>query len=117
MALLMILVPVAALVAVLLVGWLATEATRRAPAPSPHHEALRYLVPEGQDPAVLLAAFADTDYDAALRDDGGERVLVVSCPHGLGHDRSEVREMIAHVGTAIDDPAPVRFDDERGPRP
>jgi hypothetical protein len=80
-----------------------------------HAEPLTYVVPEGQDPAAVLAAFSGTAFEAAVHEEGSERVLVVTCPRGADRDRDEVRARIQGAGTVVDAPVaapPVRFADE-----
>lgn len=77
---------------------------------------LRYRVPEGQDPARLLAALWAEDYDAAV--DPGERGqdIVVSFSDDREAHRDKVREVLRRAPTTMEgDRAvdrPVRFADE-----
>ncbi|ABL82116.1 MULTISPECIES: hypothetical protein [unclassified Nocardioides] len=79
---------------------------------------LDYRVPEGQDPATVLAAVADDGYAAAVSPSDTQLVRV-HCPGGPDRERPRVRAIIAHVpSTTIDaaapaPAAPVVFEDER----
>jgi len=78
---------------------------------------LDYVVPAGQDPAVVLAALAAERYDAST-DPGQANLIHIACPGGADRERARVRATIEAVHTtAIDagapfDPGPVRFQDE-----
>jgi hypothetical protein len=78
---------------------------------------LDYVVPAGQDPAVVLAALAAEGYDATT-DPGQANLVHTRCPSGPERERARVRATIQSVHTtAIDagapfDPGPVRFQDE-----
>jgi hypothetical protein len=86
-------------------------------APIPPGRAVRYRVPEGQDPVVVMSSLSSHGYANVLDEHGGngERIVLVECEDKA--DREEVRELIATTGTSVDDPAPVRrpvhFLDER----
>lgn len=78
--------------------------------------AVRYRVPEGQDPVAVTTALTHEGFHPALDYAGGhDRIVVVPCPHGE-EDREQVRAAIATAGTALQDGAPephrVRFLDE-----
>lgn len=70
--------------------------------------ALRYQVPAGQDPVVVMSELASHGYANRLDEHGGagERIVLVDCPEPS--DRERVRELIAATGTSVDDPAPLR---------
>jgi hypothetical protein len=78
---------------------------------------LTYLVPPGQDPAVLVAALEKQGFDAAADVVGGPQRLLVGARTGRP-DREEVRSVIEGASwTTIDhakpvDREPVRFVDE-----
>jgi hypothetical protein len=78
---------------------------------------LTYLVPPGQDPAVLVAALEQRGFDAAADVVGGPQRLLVGAREGRP-DREEVRSVIEGASwTTIDhakrvDREPVRFVDE-----
>lgn len=75
-------------------------------------ELLRYHVPEGQDPAAVVAALTHSGYETEL---DGARVVVVARPEG--RTRDEIRATISAADTAIDAGRPVHadihFEDER----
>lgn len=78
--------------------------------------AVRYRVPEGQDPVAVTSALAHEGFESQLDHAGGaDRIVVVPCPHGE-EDREHVRAAIATAGTALQDAVPephsVRFLDE-----
>jgi hypothetical protein len=80
-------------------------------------EDLRYEVPNGQDPAPLMAALAREGYDAAPETVQGNRRLVIACPNGLERDRPKVRTIIEEANrTSMLDGIPlereVRFEGE-----
>ena len=111
---------------VVAVVWALQRRTAEAGAKQAHlHEnerssTLAYLVPPGQDPAVLVAALEQCGYAAAAETTGGPlRLLVDAGPHG--RSREDVRAVIEGVRTsALDDGQPVRagavrFEDEDTP--
>jgi hypothetical protein len=112
------------LVAVLV--WLAVQASRWAAArsqvdhtlASPAAATLDYVVPEGQDPAVVLAALHDNGVQAAP-DVGARQLVHVACPPTSNGERERVRSIIEGIHrSGIDAGAPfdagaVRFEDER----
>jgi hypothetical protein len=78
---------------------------------------LEYLVPTGQDPAVILAALQSEGYMATVDPHHTEQLLLISCPAGLDRERARVRSIIAAADvTTLDDGGPVdvdvRFRDE-----
>jgi hypothetical protein len=78
----------------------------------PDVPSLRYRVPEGQDPAVVLSSLRAAGYVAAADDlGGGNSGLLVSSPDGAAPDREAVRAVI--VGS------PLNFEGDTGgePRP
>lgn len=89
----------------------------------PDRDELRYPVPEGQDPAAVMAVLADHGYHTGVIDAHGERVVTIDRPATSTEDREAVRAVIAEAGTALQEAepmvGPVRFEDEltRGPRP
>ncbi len=89
-----------------------TEAHLREPAT----HALQYVVPDGQDPAVLVGALTQAGFISAAELEQGREVLLVECPHE--DDRAKVRSIIEHVSRAgFDGPemhvGHVSFEDER----
>lgn len=83
---------------------------------------LRYLVPPGQDPAVVLGALRESGYDASPDSEPGPSspLVIIGSRTGGSPDREDVRSVL----TALDetnvnpdesgsvDLAPVRFTDE-----
>lgn len=74
--------------------------------------ALRYRVPEGQDPSAIVAALHQEGYAAV----GESQDVVVPCRADPDRERAHVRSVIAAAGTNIEgDPSPeqeIRFADE-----
>jgi len=109
-----------------LVVWFAYRASRWAAARSevdaviaePSVRTLDYAVPEGQDPAVVVAALRENGLEAAP-DVGAKQLVHVACAATSDADRERVRSIIEAVRTSsIDAGAPfepgvVRFEDER----
>jgi hypothetical protein len=63
---------------------------------SPEVPSLRYQVPPGQDPAVVLAALRSAGYTATADDRGlGDKALLITGPDGDEPDREAVREVLA----------------------
>ena len=82
-------------------------------------ETLDYEVPEGQDPAVVVAALNVNGLDAAASNTGGHQLVhIAGSPDDPGV-REQAREVIAGIGTtSLDagvpiDARPIRFTDER----
>ncbi len=84
---------------------------------------LRYVVPAGQDPPILLSALDRAGYDAAVEVVDGHRQVVVRCPAGSDAERARVRSVIGSThstGLEGEDfhPGEVVFVDEhRAERP
>lgn len=57
---------------------------------------LVYAVPDGLDPATVVAALRHAGYDAA--EEGGSHRVVVLCPDGRTSAEAHVRDVIAAVG-------------------
>ncbi|MGH3363023.1 MAG: hypothetical protein ACRDOM_11250 [Nocardioides sp.] len=77
---------------------------------------LRYLLPEGQDPAAVLAALRREGFDATpVPGTTGQEVLV-ACPDGADRHRARIRAVIQHATTLEGGDEysvpPVRFADE-----
>lgn len=82
-----------------------------------HTATLKYSVPTGQDPAVILAALERAGYTAVVDPHGAHQTVLIGCPEGVEHERSKVRALIETAGvSALQDgapvQAPVRFLDE-----
>jgi len=60
---------------------------------SPQAHIVSYLVPEGQDPAVVRAALGHAGF-VTMMERGGDQRLVVECDAA---DRDRVREIIQHA--------------------
>jgi hypothetical protein len=83
---------------------------------------LRYLVPPGQDAAVVLGALREAGYDASPDSEPGPSspVLIIGGPTGGGLDREGVRDVLARIDQTNVNPEdsapldlpPVRFSDE-----
>lgn len=83
----------------------------------PGHQLLVYDVPEGQDPAVLLAALAHAGFTSVPDTVRGISQIAVDCPEGRKRDRELVREVIARAASPGFDGTTltleqVRFEDE-----
>jgi len=79
---------------------------------------LEYLVPTGQDPAVILAALESAGYTATADPHHAHQRVLIACPEGLDRQRARVRTVIesASVTTPQDGvpvEADVQFADER----
>jgi hypothetical protein len=112
-----ILVLVALLLPVaLLVGarrWSLEEGEVDARLHSPHAHTVAYVVPEGQDPALVRVALSHAGYVTVL-DRGGDQRLLVECAES---QRDHVRMIIEDLDhTGLEDSGayagPVRFEDE-----
>ena len=81
-------------------------------------ETLEYVVPPGQDPALVLEALETAGYPVAPDPAAGSRLIHIECRFGRDHERARVREVIESSAVAtIDDgttpiPQLVRFVDE-----
>lgn len=76
---------------------------------------LRYGLPEGQDPAAILAVLAPNGYVARIEEVAEARVLVIASGENGPVDRASVRALISQASTTIRDPAAttgVHFLDE-----
>jgi hypothetical protein len=91
------------------------EAAAEARLGRPEVATLRYVVPPGQDVAVLRAALTHAGYESTARLEHGTERLYVACP---GSSRDDVRRVLEGVHRTGFDGAEmlvghVRFDDER----
>ena len=80
-------------------------------------DTLRYHVPEGQDPAAVLAALETDGYHATLAPSPNTDDVLIPCRAGSDRERAHVRAVIAHADQNMEgDPGdrPVLFADERG---
>lgn len=107
------------LLAVVALAARATKQSRKAADLAGTDASLEYVVPEGQDPAAVVAALQNHGYQAR-RDPAYTHTakVVVACPDGVEHDRPRVRAVLEQaMPLNMDgdrDPAldPVRFADE-----
>jgi hypothetical protein len=122
-----VLVPVILLVLVLVVGAIAVKQFGRREIQhsdrlqNADRATLRYQVPEGQDPAVVLAGLRRAGYDASADSEPGpSSPIVIIGEHGGDPDREAVRRTLSELdGTnvvpeesASVKPSRVRFVDE-----
>ena len=86
-------------------------------AAGPGEQVLRYQVPEGQDPAVVLGALATHGYDASSESGATHQYVLIE--GSAAADREAVREVLSSTRTSMLDGRPidteVRFVDETGP--
>jgi hypothetical protein len=79
----------------------------------PETHKLSYLVPDGQDPAALMAALAHTHFTTAVDTHGGIERLLVACEES---DRAQVRQVLSEASSAgagqTQMTGVVRFEDE-----
>jgi hypothetical protein len=79
-------------------------------------ETLRYRVPNGQDPAMLLASLTHSGFAAVTEPVRDGKDVVVSCPDGRDNQRDRVRTAIQDAsdmgGSDWPRPQHVRFLDE-----
>ena len=117
-----VLIPILVVAAVAVIGVLALRSWGRQRATvddqlSGDAPTLDYLVPAGQDPALLVSALRQDGYEAAP-DPHRTNLLHIDCPGGTDRERPRVRATLQSVGrTAIDagaptEPEPVVFADE-----
>jgi len=83
----------------------------------PRTSTLEYVVPTGQDPAVILAPLEQAGYTATVDPSGAHQIVMVHCPAGRDRERARVRSLIESANvTAPQDGVPisvdVRFRDE-----
>lgn len=97
----------------------ATQQSRKAADLAGGTNTVEYVVPEGQDPAAVIAALQQHGYSARRDPDHTHTaVVVIECPEGVEHDRPRIRTVLEQaVPLNMDgdrDPAldPVRFADE-----
>ncbi len=83
---------------------------------------VRYRVPPGQDPVVVISNLRESGYQAVPDQGSHEQVVVVGLREDTGEAREGVRRAIADAratnvdGPPVLDPAPVRFEGETGSR-
>lgn len=76
----------------------------------PGAETLTYDVPDGQDPADVIATLGGSGYPAVEDAAEGRHQVLVLCPEGRLSDRPRVRALIQ--GAAVPGATPVTFADE-----
>lgn len=91
------------------------EARTEARLRDPGTHKVSYVVPNGQDVAVLVAALAQEGFTSVGDLEGGTELLLVECEP---QERTQVRGIIEHVSRTGFDGAPmqvgpVAFEDER----
>jgi hypothetical protein len=118
-----VLVPLLLVVLVLVIGAVAVvRMSRRTQeredrAKSGETDALRYRVPEGQDPVAVMTALRGDGFEPVQDTATAGRDVLIPCPAGKDRERARVRAIIEHVaplnleGDPADTP-PVRFADE-----
>jgi hypothetical protein len=79
-------------------------------------QALRYRVPDAQDPVVVTAALSAAGYRTEIEHSGAAAHVLIDCPAG-SRAREQVRELIASDAdtTSLEGPRferHVTFDDE-----
>jgi len=84
----------------------------------PQVETLRYRVPDGQDPTVLIGALDHAGYTADVAPEEGTKYLVIGCPGGRDRERARVRNILAENHMASIEgpsfsPGKVTFEDEK----
>lgn len=94
--------------------WGRHEAETEARLRSPETHTVAYVVPEGQDPAVLVAALARAGFTAVVDTSGRAERVLVACDED---QRARVRDVLEHVHRTDYDGAElpagrVSFDDE-----
>jgi hypothetical protein len=109
-----VLLVLAVLVALALRSWGREEARMEALIESPETHTVSYVVPDGQDPAIVAAALHEAGFPARAHLEGGFEVLRIACAE---QERDTVRSVIEHVDRTGFDGAPMhiahaRFVDE-----
>lgn len=106
---------VGVVLALALRSWTLGEAKTEARLRLPETHTVAYVVPEGQDPAIVMAALTHAGFVSVTDIEHGTRQLLVECTES---DRAKVRSIIEHVDRAgFDGPemhvGHVSFEDER----
>ena len=96
--------------------WTLDEARTEARLHQPGAHTVTYAVPNGQDPAILMAALSRAGFTSVSDIEGGRERLLVE--YHDERDRAQVRSIIEHVDRAgFDGPemhvGHVSFEDER----
>jgi hypothetical protein len=95
-------------------NWVARQSRTEARLLSPETHTVGYVVPEGQDPAVLMAALTSAGFEAIVDTSGRAERVLIACDDG---DRTRVRAVLEDVHRTGFDGAAMRvehvvFDDE-----
>jgi hypothetical protein len=79
---------------------------------SPETPTLEYVVPVGQDPAVVLTALKGAGFAATSEQTPRDHRVLVACPEGVDRQRARVRSVIASAATTttLQDGVPVQTD-------
>jgi hypothetical protein len=105
-----VLVPVILLIVVLVLAWFAVqrfgrrEIQRSDRLQNADRPTLRYQVPEGQDPAAVLAGLRQAGYDASADSEPGPSspTVIIGDAHGGEPDREGVRRTLTELdGTNV----------------
>jgi hypothetical protein len=123
-----VLIPVVLVLVVLLAGgyaatrFMRAERARSDRLQNADRPTLRYQVPPGQDPAVVLAELRAAGYDASADSEPGPSspIVIVGTRSGSAPDREELRSVLTRISNAnidreaepVDDVPPGRFVDE-----
>lgn len=111
-AVLLLVTLMAAAVVMLAVGrWMRNESKTDARLHAPGAHTVAYVVPNGQEPALLMSALARAGFAVVAESLGGEEVLLIECEES---DRATVRRVIETVlqAQAADHPE-ARFEQVR----
>ncbi|MFI2708195.1 hypothetical protein ACH5WX_11690, partial [Nocardioides sp. CER28] len=73
------------------------DAAVKAEAFSPTTDTLCYHVPEGQDPAAVIAALETEGYAATLSPAPAIHDVLIPCRSGADRERAHVRSVISHA--------------------
>jgi hypothetical protein len=95
-------------------NWVSRQAGTEARLLSPETHTVGYVVPDGQDPAVLMAAVTRAGFEAIVDTSGRAERVLVACADS---DRNRVRAVLEDVHRTGFDGAAMRvehvvFDDE-----
>ena len=92
------------------VPWMRGESRRQARLTEPGQQHVVYEVPEGQDPAAIIAALRQDGLEATEVMRQGRQRVVISCPGSPGKVRSRARSVIEREAdlNLEGDPAPTR---------
>jgi hypothetical protein len=78
------------------VPWARRQERERKRITDSHHESLVYEVPEGQDPAAIVAALRNDGLEATEVLRHGRQRVVIACPEGRADLRPRARALIAN---------------------